>query len=269
MFGNQYPSGYPNVMQRPLQPPLSGLGQGIPSGLGTAQPPPSTLLRTNPDGSAPPVGGNTLPPSGPSMVGNPAPTGTLTSALGLGGGNLQNLVNTTPTAILNTMFDTTGQDKYGGLLQTLQGIMSNDQLNTLVSILTANSGAFGSTPDQSANTVARIYQNLIGGGSLPTLQQLFGGVFANPTGGGAGNNPFIGLLTGGTPGQQAGMLGGAISDMLGALGYNPLNARAMNFQLDQLMTDYIASQGVSGANMSFVDYLKRNAPNMVGFLTGA
>jgi hypothetical protein len=164
------------------------------------------------------------------------------------------------------MFASTGQNPFGGLLDTLRGTITSDQLNTLLAIVNAGAGQAG-YPTNDAEMVMGLYNNLMGGGGMPTLGQVFGNVFGQSTS--DPNNPFLGLLTGGTPQQQAGMMGGAVMDMAGAMGLNPLNTRALGYQLDRLMSAYQGSQGMEGANMTFIDYLKRNAPNLVGMITGA
>lgn len=219
----------------------------------------------NPDGSAPPVnmGGGITARS--VMSGTPNPTTGPLANFNYSGAGTQDVVRNNPTAILDQVLQQRGIDPYGGLGDVLGSIANGQQLDTLFNILAANSGQFGGTANDQGGWLARFYQGLLGNQQIPNMGQVFGGVFNN--GAQQAGSPLYGLLTGGTPSQQAGQLIGAIGDV-GRMAMSPLALRAMQASLSRLANIYVGNQGQIGANQTFVDYLQRVAPQLVGALGG-
>lgn len=190
---------------------------------------------------------------------------TSTSTGNLGGANLQGLVQDTPTALINTVLGQLGLNTTGGLGDTLSQIATPDQIDRVVALLAARGGSFGKDVSGQAADIQNFYRTLAtgGGGGVPSMQSLLAPAFAN----GAMNadNPYYGMF-GGTPAEQLSQMIGAVSDLSQVSGANNLNRRALMASLNALGRDYAATQGVAGANQTFIDYLKQRAPQLAAYL---
>lgn len=262
-FGQAFPGGgYADPRSPLLQQLATNRTTTAPGGLPVIPSP----VRLNPDGSAAPVAG-TMGTGAAGPIGVPPnPTTGAAAARGVSGIGALNTVQDNPTAIINDIFGATGQDPYAGLADALAGAMTPDQIGTLVGILSANAGQIPD-PGSQYNLISSLYEGLMGSQQLPSLAQLFGGVFNSPNAGNP-NNPFYGMLTGGDPGAQVGQLLGAVMDMSQATGVNDLQARSIAARLNAIARQYLSSSNKIGANQTFVDYLQRQAPGLVGALGG-
>jgi hypothetical protein len=259
------------VMQRPMIP---GYG-GMPTARPLTQPQPQQQLpviaspvRLNPDGSAAPTTG--LPSTSGALQTPQNPLTGQVAGLGLSGAGAASAIQA-PSTLLQTLFQSQHRDPYAGLLDQVSGMLDPDKLDMLMAILGATQGVTPS-PGDTANTILGIQQGLMGQNQLPNLSQILGPVFgmANGQRGNPASSPLYGILTGGDPSQQVGMLLNAVTSMAGLSGMNDLQARGLAARLNALSREYLAGQNQvqSGGGTSFLDWLERSAPQLAHTLGG-
>lgn len=272
------PGILPNSIQSsqalsPISPNMGGpvgLGGGPGSGIPSLQQ--AVAQGRNPDGSSQPSGatGGGFGPGGPTLGG-----GSLTGAMAGAGytpAGTIGLGRDMPTAILEGVLRGGGYSAGGGLGDLLYSIASPDQLNTLYALLGAGQGGYaGADYNSFGNMVSNFYNSLIGGGGgganggglPPSLSSVLGPAFG---GSGSIDDPFGGLLTGGTPAQQVSQLLGAVGDIAG-MSMPGLVRSALMRQLQRAGAMYGEGQA-SGGNSTFLSWLQNQAPFLAHSLGG-
>lgn len=241
-----------------------GTFQGLqPRNLPVVQSPLRTTPHINPDGSVgptvnPQVGGAAVLPSQP-ITGAARDIGITGTGLGTAISN--------PGALFRQQFTAQGQDPYAGLADAIIQMLPPDQLGQLIDIVNATAAAAGQIPTMAVDDGTRVNQMLglstalQGQNQLPSLGQIFGGLFgmgssANTPG---NENPFYGLLAGGTPEQQAGALLNAVLGMSKVTGISGGQQNALASTLNALAEEYLGG-AMTGSNTAFLDYIQRRAP---------
>lgn len=224
-------------------------------------------VRLNPDGSAAPTGGA---PGGTAITSPMSPLTGQVRDLGLSGAGAASAIQA-PSTLLSSLFASQGRDPYAGLLDQIAGMMDPDQLDMLMAILGATQGVTPTAGD-TANTILGMQQGLMGQQQLPSISQVLGPVFGMGNGerGNPASSPLYGILTGGDPSQQVGMLLNAVSSLGDLSGMNSMQARGLAARLNALSREYLASQNQvqSGGGTSFLDWLQRAAPQLTHTLGG-